>query len=81
MTNYVLHEIEAERYRQRAKGWTDDHDDLHGVGHLIGLAGEYASAAPLGGDYDREKIVQAATLLVAAIEALDRREEAELSPA
>jgi hypothetical protein len=70
-------DVTAERSKQEEKGWTTEHDDEHGVEHLL-----RESSARLGmigaAGFDRERIavraevVTCAALLVAAIEVLDR---------
>jgi hypothetical protein len=66
----IYAEIRAERESHAAKGWTAEHDDEHGAVHLIDLADRYAYR------YGRDDLVKAASLLVAAIEAMDRAREA-----
>lgn len=71
----VLAAITLERDRQIAElGWTSTHDDHHGTGHLIKLATEWTiHASHLQAAEQRDALVKAAALLVAAIEVLDRR--------
>ena len=75
-TENVLNDIRFERYSQIDDGWTPDHDDRHDTHTLVQLAEQYAhKPGDLGpGYYDRRRLVQAAALLVAAIEAMDRRD-------
>lgn len=56
--------LAEERDRQVAKGYTPQHDDEHGVRHLLNWAIEYAR---LG------KHVEASALVWAAMDSLDRR--------
>jgi hypothetical protein len=73
-TAEILEEIAAERARQVELGWTIEHDNRYGVHHLVALSEKYAhrdnDEDP--GYYSRDNLVKAATLLVAAIERLDR---------
>lgn len=80
-TGYVLDEIRQERGRQQTIGYTPEHDDAEGVPHLVqeahyrlGHMGEVASPASV-----REEMLQAAAILVAGIEAIDRANP-ELAP-
>lgn len=71
----VLAQITLERDRQLAElGWTPDHDDRRGVMHLLGMADNKLIKCALRQDPDRDELVKAAALLVAAIEVLDRRD-------
>lgn len=67
---------QIERDRQLTElGWTAEHDDSHGVEHLVQLhdrAVNNAGMAPSPIEA-RDELVKAAALLVAAIEVLDRR--------
>lgn len=47
----ITDEIEAERAKQIAKGWTPEHDDEHGAGELAAAAASYAlnASAKAGG--------------------------------
>ena len=68
----ALRDIAIERSRHAGLGYTDEHDDEHGVAHLV----ELAFARPMidwRGGYVRSELVKAASLLVAAIELMDRR--------
>jgi hypothetical protein len=72
----VLTDIRNEREHQLTR-WSTDHDDSHQTHQLVKLAEQYAHKCGKGGEegyYDRHRLVQAATLLVAAIEAMDRRD-------
>lgn len=71
----VLRDLTLERNRQIGKGWTLEHDDEHGIGHLVTLSAERLDGLRAGVD-PRRALVEAATMLVAAIEAFDRRERA-----
>jgi hypothetical protein len=76
----VLQDIAAERTYQVAKGWTTDHDDTHYTQDLVGLAFDRARMQGVGtppGVFARQRLVQAASMLVAAIEAIDRRDQQE----
>lgn len=78
-TERVLNDIRAERGRQIELGWTPEHDDSHSTHDLVGLANSYAGRPESDADehrglYSRRRLVQAAALLVAAIEANDRWE-------
>lgn len=76
-TERVLDDLRAERERQVERGWTREHDDAHATHTLATLAERRARTfdphAPVG-YYSRARLVQAAALLVAAVEAIDRRE-------
>jgi hypothetical protein len=73
----VYDEIAAERARQIEKGYTPEHDDEHGVNHITGWARRYV---PYAGWIDtRERAIQAAALLVAAVEAIDRAAQDHLT--
>ena len=82
-TASVLSDISKERDRQIAKGWTPEHDDGHGVDHLIAEA-DRRHIQRLGNGprltvtlaLYRRWLVQQAALYVAAVEALDRRPDA-----
>ncbi|WP_295792028.1 hypothetical protein [uncultured Microbacterium sp.] len=70
-------EVTAERSRQEEKGWTPEHDDEHGVQHLLVEA--YNRLSVVGYDAGTKagasshSLVVVAALLVAAIEANERR--------
>lgn len=64
----ILDEVAAVREQQITKGYDAAHDDAHGAGHLVAIAGAYVDR------HDREGLVVAAALLVAAIEAVDRQD-------
>lgn len=68
----VLEEIRAERFAQVKKGYTPEHDDLNGVEDMIG----YANARLSHGDPAREELVEMASVIVAAIEMMDRKAQA-----
>ena len=78
----ALQDIAAERTYQVAKGWTTDHDDTHYTQDLIELAFERArmqgEGVPLG-VFARKRLIQAASMLVAAVEAMDRRDKKTLA--
>lgn len=71
----VLAEVALERDRQIEKGWTPQHDDGHTIHDLVRLAEQRARLEGSGGYgvYSRERLVQAAAMLVAAVETWDRR--------
>lgn len=79
-TERVLNDVRAERERQPQLGWTPEHDvDHHSTHDLVRLAESYAHKPESdrfehNGYYSRRRLVQATSLLVAAIEAMDRRE-------
>ena len=66
----VIEEIQTERAHQVAKGYTPEHDDEHGEGHLL----EYLEALidnPRRRS-TREELVKAGAMIVALIEMRDR---------
>ena len=75
----VLNDVAKERRNQIAKGYTPEHDDRHDTHTLVQLAERRAHMVGDRGHglYDRHRLVQAAALLVAAAEAMDRREGQE----
>ena len=80
-TERVLNDVRAERDRQVDElGWTREHDvDHHSTHDLVTLAKGYAGKPESDRDehhglYSRRRLVQATALLVAAVEAMDRRE-------
>lgn len=76
-TARVLADIATERERQISLGWTREHDDNHATHDLVRLADRQArKPGDLGpGFYSRSRLVEAAALLVAAVEAMDRRDD------
>lgn len=78
----VLQEITAERQRQvKDLNYTVQHDDGHTIREMVNVADSYTRRAwnaaaqwPSDPDYTdaRDNLVKAATVLVAAIERLDR---------
>lgn len=71
----VLVQVAAERQRQIALGWTPQHDAQFNVDKLVRHA--LTQAKRTGPDaeegyYSRERLIQAAALLVAAVELMDR---------
>ena len=74
----AVRDVAAERSTHAERGWTPEHDRRHGVDHLVRLARDYVTrqgaAAEEAGVYDRKYLVKAASLLVAAIELVDRQE-------
>ena len=77
-TERVLDDVAAERNRQVEKGWTRDHDDHHSTHDLVRLAEKriHSPGRPPAesGYYDRQRLVEGIAMLVAAVEAWDRRE-------
>lgn len=77
-------DVVAERTSHEGRGWTQEHDAEHGVGHLVQLAYEYVDRTldvATCGDRSRlstirESAVKAASLLLAAIDLLDAAEVA-----
>lgn len=86
MTNYtaptpettrVLDDVKAERRRQIEKGWTPEHDDRHATHDLVRLAEHRIHTEgpdARSGYYSRQRIVEGIAMLVAAVEAKDRRD-------
>jgi hypothetical protein len=78
----VIDEIAAERDRQLAKGWTPNHDDQHTAGEIIdapdwGAVARLDVATSIATPHERRRLlVQAAALIVAEIERLDRAADA-----
>lgn len=82
----AIRDVANERATHERRGWTAEHDTEHGPLHLIELAGDRVNDASVwqktypGSDpltisrYVRSQLVKAASLLVAAIELLDRSE-------
>lgn len=66
----VIGDVLTERNRQIEKGYDTAHDVLHGAEYLIGEA--IARVQSL--DPGREKVLEAAALLVAALEVIDAAE-------
>lgn len=62
----IYDEIREERATHAERGYDETHDQEHGVDHLVSWAMFYASKG------DRRNLVKSASLLVAAIECLDR---------
>ncbi len=79
-TARVLNDVRAELERHPELGWTPEHDvDHHSTHDLVKLAEQYAHKPESErfeheGYYSRRRLVQATSLLVAAIAAMDRRE-------
>jgi len=74
----ILQEISEERDRQVTKGYTSAHDDQHNTREFVALVKDYMAApGPENGAgfYSRTRLVQAAALLVAAVESIDREDE------
>lgn len=72
----ALLSVTAERSQQEQKGWTPEHDDEHGVQHLLIEAYERLAIAGFDagiGNETRESLVVVAALLIAAIETHDRK--------
>jgi|GEM_PF-1410871 len=72
----ALADVAAERRTHHARGWTARLDDARGVDHLVRLADRSAHRGDEDrpGYYSREGLVKAASLLLAAIDCLDRTE-------
>lgn len=77
-TARVIDDVRTERNRQVAKGWTPEHDDQHSTHDLVRLAEQraHSTGSAGAGYYSRERLVEAAAMLVAAVEAMDRRGDA-----
>lgn len=75
-TSRVLADILIERGRQIDLGWTREHDDRHALRELVALsAAQVRKPGTEGpGFYSRERLIEAAAILVAAVETIDRRE-------
>lgn len=73
----VLGQVAAERARQIQMGWTPEHDDLHSTHQMVQLARSRAGRVGSSGEgyYSRERLIEAAAIFVAAVEAMDRRED------
>lgn len=76
----VLRDLSLERARQIGKGYTAAHDDAHSLEQLTGHALDRLDVyQTIGGTTvaaahaDRRALVEAAAVLVAAIESIDRR--------
>jgi hypothetical protein len=65
----VMLQVKAERQRQIERGYTPEHDDEHGLEHIVDQARGRILPQQLR---TRGELVQAAACLVAAIEWLDR---------
>lgn len=76
-TERVLRDVTTERHRQIAKGWTPEHDDGHRLSTMVDLADArmFLATQALATPVRRKRLVEAAAILVAAIEALDRQED------
>lgn len=86
-TASVLADVAQERGRQVAKGWTPEHDDQHTTREMLELATgrlhmagrpDYAGGLPVStalGHHDRRRLLEGIAILVAAVEAMDRRVE------
>lgn len=66
----IFDEIVDKRRRQVVKGYTPEHDDAHSVADLVGYA-----LQRLKYNLARDQLLEAAAVLIAAIESIDRREE------
>lgn len=75
----AVQDVALERATHASRGWTAEHDRIHGAHHLVKLAERYANtpAQDEGGNsiYSRAGLVKAASLVVAAIDLLDRVEQ------
>lgn len=79
-TQAVVAEVAEERVRQHALGYTIEHDDAEGLGHLmaeahyrLGHMGEVSSPEAV-----RHELLKVAALAVAGIEFIDRQKAAEI---
>lgn len=70
----ALRDIVVERATHAERGWTAEHDAEHGVHHLLALAADHLAPQQLHQTPERGPLVKGASLLVAAIELLDRQE-------
>lgn len=72
----VLHDVTVERQRQIDKGWTTEHDNRHLTHDLVSLAERriHSEGSYGPGLYSRERLIEGIAMLVAAVEARDRRE-------
>lgn len=76
-TPAVLGALANERERQVAKGWTREHDDEHRTHDLIDLARERMDRKPTpASGLSRQRLIEGIAMLVAAVEAMDRRGDA-----
>ena len=65
--------VTGERSDQEDKGYTPEHDDKHGLAHIVPEAWKRLGSIPLSNTPDaRAELVQVAAMLVAAIEVIDR---------
>lgn len=74
-TRQVLVDVAQERRRQINKGWTPEHDDAHsslGFERLV-LVRLLAASKTMSYSGTRRCLVQAAAVVVAAIESIDRK--------
>lgn len=75
-TAMVLEEIAAERRTHEGRGYDAEHDDHHGTDHLLGeVVRKINGSVSAYPEIQRRKLVVAASLLVAALELLDRKAE------
>lgn len=73
----------AERSRQVAKGYTPEHDDEHPLGQLLGYGGlqwHPVTHSPEDRAKIRAEMIRAAACLLAGVEWIDRRTNADISP-
>lgn len=71
----VVAAVADERASHAARGYDNDHDDNHhSVHRLVELSDRYAHRGDTG-YYERDNLIKATSLLVAAIELLDRSEK------
>jgi hypothetical protein len=70
----ILEEIRAARTLAVTKGYTPDHDDEHGLNHLVFEASNRIMPFP-DGIPTRNDLIAAAALAVSAIAHLDRQNE------
>lgn len=77
----VLNDIYAERMRHGELGYNWAHDDVHGINHLVTMVSHrmqsmQSTLYPTDAD-KRKELVQAASLIVAAIDKIDRAPAAQ----
>jgi len=69
----IVTEVYEERIRQIAKGYDAEHDDGHGLEHILSQVNRKATTWPPS----RDNLVRDAALLIAAIEWYDRNPDHE----
>lgn len=68
----VLQDITRERAHQIELGYTTEHDDTHSTEELVDLAFARLDVGDVLDSGARPRILEAAAILVAAVEAIDR---------